>query len=80
MVRERRNCRDRWRGCVASKPIHAVWPFVVWFTENIFREDKEIVEYEQRAYDSQGADWNNEVFPAIRDLRSVLARCGKPME
>jgi len=59
--------------------IHAVWPFVVWFTENIFREDKEIVEYEQRAYDSQGADWNNEVFPALRDLRSVLARCGSPM-
>jgi phenylpropionate dioxygenase-like ring-hydroxylating dioxygenase large terminal subunit len=60
--------------------IHAVWPFVVWFTENIFREDKEIVEYEQRAYDAQGADWNNEVFPAIRDLRGVLARCGKPMD
>jgi renierapurpurin 18,18'-hydroxylase len=58
--------------------IHAVWPFVVWFTENIFREDKEIVEFEQQAYDAQGADWNNEVFPAIRDLRSVLARCGKP--
>ena len=60
--------------------IHAVWPFVVWFTENIFREDKEIVEYEQRAYDAQGADWNNEVFPALRDLRSVLARCGRPMD
>jgi renierapurpurin 18,18'-hydroxylase len=59
--------------------IHAVWPFVVWFTENIFREDKEIVEYEQRAYDAQGADWNNEVFPALRDLRNVLARCGSPM-
>jgi len=59
--------------------IHAVWPFVIWFTENIFREDKEIVEYEQRAYDAQGADWNNEVFPALRDLRGVLARCGRPM-
>lgn len=59
--------------------IHAVWPFVVWFTENIFREDKEIVEYEQRAHDAQGADWNNEVFPPIRDLRTVLARCGVPM-
>ena len=58
--------------------IHLVWPFVVWFTENIFREDKDIVEYEQRAYDAQGADWNNEIFPALRDLRSVLARCGKP--
>ena len=50
--------------------IHAVWPAVVWFTENIFREDKEIVEFEQRAYDAQGADWNNEVFPALRDLRA----------
>ena len=60
--------------------IHAVWPFVTWFTENIFREDKEIVEYEQRAHDAQGSDWNNEVFPAIRDLRGVLARCGQPSE
>ena len=60
--------------------IHLAWPFVVWFTENIFREDKEIVEYEQLAYDAQGADWNNEVFPAIRDLRAVLARCGRPMQ
>jgi renierapurpurin 18,18'-hydroxylase len=59
--------------------IHLVWPFVTWFTERIFREDKDIVEYEQRAYDSQGADWNNEIFPALRDLRGVLARCGQPM-
>jgi len=59
--------------------IHVVWPFVVWFTENIFREDKEIVECEQKAHDAQGADWNNEVFPALRDLRSVLARCGSPI-
>jgi phenylpropionate dioxygenase-like ring-hydroxylating dioxygenase large terminal subunit len=60
--------------------IHAVWPFVTWFTERIFAEDKEIVEYEQAAYDSQGTDWNNEIFPAIRDLRGVLARCGKPAQ
>jgi phenylpropionate dioxygenase-like ring-hydroxylating dioxygenase large terminal subunit len=60
--------------------IHVVWPFVAWFTENIFREDKEIVEYEQLAHDAQGADWNNEVFPAIRDLRGVLARCGRVTE
>jgi renierapurpurin 18,18'-hydroxylase len=59
--------------------IHMVWPFVTWFTENIFREDKEIVEFEQLAHDAQGSDWNNEVFPAIRDLRGVLARCGQPM-
>jgi phenylpropionate dioxygenase-like ring-hydroxylating dioxygenase large terminal subunit len=56
--------------------IHALWPFVVWFTENIFREDKEIVEFEQQAYDAQGSDWNNEIFPALVDLRGVLARCG----
>jgi phenylpropionate dioxygenase-like ring-hydroxylating dioxygenase large terminal subunit len=59
--------------------IHAVWPFVVWFTENIFREDKAIVEAEQRAYEAQGGDWNNEVFPALRDLRGVLERCGSPL-
>ena len=46
----------------------------------VFREDKDIVEHEQRAYDAQGADWNNEVFPAIRDLRGVLGRCGSPVE
>jgi len=60
--------------------IHAVWPFVTWFTERIFREDKEIVEEEQRAYDAQGADWNNEVFTPLRDLRAMLARCGQPMD
>jgi renierapurpurin 18,18'-hydroxylase len=60
--------------------IHMAWPFVTWFTERIFAEDKEIVEYEQAAYDAQGTDWNNEVFPAIRDLRAVLARCGLPMK
>lgn len=59
--------------------IHLVWPFVTWFTERIFREDKQIVEFEQQAHDSQSADWNNEVFPALRDLRGVLARCGSPM-
>jgi renierapurpurin 18,18'-hydroxylase len=59
--------------------LDAVWPLVTRFTENIFAEDKEIVEYEQRAYDAQGADWNNEVFPPIRDLRTVLARCGLPL-
>jgi phenylpropionate dioxygenase-like ring-hydroxylating dioxygenase large terminal subunit len=60
--------------------IHAAWPFVTWFTERIFQEDKEIVEFEQQAYDAQGGDWNNEVFPAIRDLRGVLARCGIPIQ
>jgi renierapurpurin 18,18'-hydroxylase len=58
--------------------IQVAWPFITWFTESIFKEDKEIVEREQAAHDAQGSDWNNEVFPAIRDLRALLARCGAP--
>jgi renierapurpurin 18,18'-hydroxylase len=58
--------------------IHAAWPFITWFTEKIFAEDRTIVELEQIAYDAQGADRNQEVFPAIRDLRALLARCGAP--
>jgi phenylpropionate dioxygenase-like ring-hydroxylating dioxygenase large terminal subunit len=60
--------------------LYAAWPFITWFTESIFREDKDIVEQEQRAHDAQGGDWNNEVFPAIRDLRALLARCGVAMD
>ncbi len=71
-------CRSRSRKFQGSSTPYG--PFVTWFTENIFREDKEIVEYEQRAYDAQGTDWNNEVFPPLRDLRGVLARCGRPMK
>ena len=49
------------------------WPALIWFTERIFAEDREIVEMEQAAHDRQGADWNQEVFPPIRDLRRLLA-------
>jgi len=43
----------------AKKPalswmLYAAWPFITLFTERIFREDKEIVEKEQCAYDAQG--------------------------
>jgi phenylpropionate dioxygenase-like ring-hydroxylating dioxygenase large terminal subunit len=58
--------------------IEMAWPFITKFTEQIFREDKEIVELEQAAHDAQGSDWNNEVFPPIRELRAVLAKCGVP--
>ena len=58
--------------------LDALWPFVTWFTENIFQEDQEIMELEQAAHDAQGTDWNNEVFPAIRDLRALLAKNGVP--
>jgi len=60
--------------------IHAAWPFITWFTEGIFTQDKHIVEQEQKAHDAQGSDWNNEVFPAVRDLREVLLRCGLPLD
>jgi hypothetical protein len=57
---------------------HMAWPFIAWFTERIFREDKVIVEQEQAAWDAQGQDRNNEVFPALLDLRALLRRNGAP--
>ncbi len=59
--------------------IEAAWPLLVLFTERIFAEDREIVEMEQAAHDAQQADWNQEVFPPIRDLRALLASRGVPM-
>ena len=58
---------------------HMAWPFIAWFTERIFREDKDIVEAEQAAWDAQGHDRNNEVFPALLDLRGLLRRNGVPL-
>ena len=54
------------------------WPLLVWFTERIFKEDRWIVEREQKAHDMQGADWNHEVFPVINELRDLLRQCGGP--
>jgi len=59
--------------------LDAAWPILVWFTERIFTEDRWIVEEEQKAWDAQGADWNQEVFPAIRELRALLGRNGLPL-
>jgi phenylpropionate dioxygenase-like ring-hydroxylating dioxygenase large terminal subunit len=52
------------------------WPFLVAFTEQIFREDRGIVESEQRAHDEQGGNLNQEVFPVIRELTGLLVSCG----
>ena len=60
--------------------IHLLWPFIVWFTEGIFREDRWIVELEQKAYDQQGGDWNQEIFPVILNLRDLLVRGGVPLD
>jgi len=56
--------------------IHLLWPFIGWFTNGIFAEDRWIVELEQAAFDAQGEDRNNEVFPVIRALRELLLRRG----
>jgi phenylpropionate dioxygenase-like ring-hydroxylating dioxygenase large terminal subunit len=56
------------------------WPALVWFTERIFAEDRAIVEMEQAAWDRQGGDRNQEVFPVIRDLRALLAANGLALD
>jgi len=56
--------------------LQAGWPVLVVFTERIFKEDRFIVEAEQAAHDLQGGNWNQEVFPVIRELGALLARNG----
>jgi hypothetical protein len=58
--------------------LDAAWPLLVWFTERIFKEDRWVVEREQEAYDRQGTDHNQEIFPVINELRSLLTECGAP--
>jgi renierapurpurin 18,18'-hydroxylase len=59
--------------------LDVVWPVLAWFTNRVFAEDCEIVEMEQAAYDAQGEDWNQEVFPPIQNLRKLLENCGRPL-
>ena len=82
--REQRRCRSF--GLLSIKRprvpgvLEAMWPLLVLFTERIFKEDRDIVELEQAAHDAQGADWNQEVFPVIRNLRALLTRQGMPAD
>ena len=55
------------------------WPLVVWFSNHVFAEDRQICELEQAAFDQQGADRNHEVFPLIRSLRKVLIENSSPL-
>lgn len=41
------------------------------------RRDREIVEMGQAAYEAQGGVWNQEVFPAIRELKNCSSRRAK---
>ncbi len=63
-------------GILGRSLLAAGWPFLVAFTERIFKEDRWIVEAEQAAHDAQGANWNQEVFPVIRELTGLLGACG----
>ena len=56
-----------------------LWPAIVWFTNGIFAEDRRICELEQAAFEAQNEDRNQEIFPAIRDLRRVLVDNGVPL-
>jgi renierapurpurin 18,18'-hydroxylase len=67
-------------GILGRTLLTAGWPFLVMFTERIFKEDREIVEAEQAAHDAQNGNWNQEVFPVIRDLTALLGTCGLPPE
>jgi phenylpropionate dioxygenase-like ring-hydroxylating dioxygenase large terminal subunit len=60
--------------------LRAAWPLLVLFTERIFKEDRFIVEAEQAAHDRQGGNWNQEVFPVIRELGALLAANGTQPE
>ena len=59
--------------------LDVAWPFIVWFTNGIFAEDKWICELEQEAFNRQGEDQNREIFPAIINLRGVLRNNGIPL-
>ncbi|MHB1544063.1 MAG: Rieske 2Fe-2S domain-containing protein [Gammaproteobacteria bacterium] len=59
--------------------IHLLWPFIIWFTNGIFRQDRDIVEAEQHAFNEQGRDLNNEISPVIRKLKDLLTRKGQPL-
>lgn len=56
------------------------WPVLRHFTESVFTEDRMAVEAEQRAYEQQGGDWNQEIFPVLLDLRAVLRERGRPRQ
>ncbi|HAC62378.1 MAG TPA: Rieske (2Fe-2S) protein [Cyanothece sp. UBA12306] len=59
--------------------INLLWPLMRYFTNVIFAEDKMIVEAEQKAYDLQGGDWNQEIFPVLVDVRELLSQKGVPL-
>jgi renierapurpurin 18,18'-hydroxylase len=68
------------KGLLGRTGLNIGWPLLVAFTERIFKEDRWIVEAEQAAHDAQNANWNQEVFPVIRELTELLGMCGLPSD
>ncbi|MBP0457524.1 aromatic ring-hydroxylating oxygenase subunit alpha [Streptomyces montanisoli] len=68
---------------IAKPPVpgalNLAWPLIRRFTERVFAQDRMAVEAEQRAWDEQGEDRNQEVFPLILDVRDVLRANGVPL-
>lgn len=64
---------------VVPGALRLAWPLIRRFTERVFAEDRMAVEAEQRAWDEQGTDWNQEVYPLILDVRKVLRSNGVPI-
>lgn len=60
--------------------LDVLWPFIIWFTNGIFAEDRWVVEMEQAAFDAQGEDWNQEIFPVIQQVRELLLNKGVPIK
>ncbi len=60
--------------------LNLLWPFLIYFTNGIFNEDRWVVEMEQAAFDAQGEDWNQEIFKVIQRVRDLLIRKGIPMQ
>ena len=56
-----------------------LWPFIIWFTNGIFNEDRWVVEMEQAAFDRQGEDQNQEIFKVVQRVRELLIRKGLPI-
>jgi len=67
---------NRPKNLAGRAALQAAWPLLILFTERIFKEDRFIVEAEQVAHDLQDGNWNQEVFPVIRELGELLARNG----
>ncbi|MFI5754979.1 Rieske 2Fe-2S domain-containing protein [Streptomyces sp. NPDC051569] len=80
---EQRVCHTYGLLMIAKPPVpgalRLAWPLIRRFTERVFAEDRMAVEAEQRAWDEQGEDWNQEVFPLILKVREVLRDNGVPI-